>query len=259
MLLLGAGAVLKRDRVVVIVGLVAVTAVAWAYTFYLARDMMSTNIEMSAPGMRIWEAMDFVLTFVMWTVMQVAMMTPSATPMILFFAKFGRQRHERQNLLLTTWTFLLGYLIVWMGFSGVATLVQWVLHTTALLSPMMVSTNPILGGILLISAGIFQFTPLKQACLAHCRSPWGFFMTEWREGTRGALIMGLRHGIFCVGCCWPLMALMFVAGVMNLLWAAILTAYVLVEKIVPAGQLVSRAAGLLAIGWGVWMVVGMVI
>jgi predicted metal-binding membrane protein len=256
MLLAGAGAVLKRDRVVIIVGLVAVTAVAWAYTIYLARDMMSTSIEMSAPHLQIWEPMDFVLTFAMWTVMQVAMMTPSAAPMILLFAKFGRQRRERQNPLLTTWTFLLGYLIVWAGFSAAATLVQWGLHVTSLLSPMMVSTSPVLGGILLVAAGVFQFTPLKNACLAHCRSPWGFLMSEWREGTRGALIMGLRHGAFCVGCCWLLMALMFVAGVMNLLWAAALTAYVLLEKLVPAGRLVSRAAGLLAIGWGVWMVAG---
>ena len=255
MLFRGAEAVLKRDRVVIIVSLVMVTAIAWIYTVNLARDMMGTDIEMSMPHTRAWGARDFALTFVMWTVMQVAMMTPSAAPMILMFAKFGRQRRAQQGILPATWVFLSGYLIVWAGFSAVATLVQWGLSATALLSPMMASASPVLGGGLLIAAGVFQFTPLKHACLDHCRSPLGFFMTEWREGMRGVLTMGLRHGIFCVGCCWLLMALMFVAGVMNLLWAAALTAYVLVEKIAPAGRLVSRAAGLLAIGWGVWMVV----
>jgi predicted metal-binding membrane protein len=256
MLFGSAEAVWKRDRIVVILGLVAVTAIAWAYMLHLARDMMSTSIAISSPSLRIWGPMDFVLTFAMWTVMQVAMMTPSATPMILVFARFSRQRGEQQSPLLATWVFLFGYLIVWVGFSAAATLIQWALHATALLSPMMVSTSPILGGTLLIAAGVFQFTPLKHACLDHCRSPWGFFMTEWREGTRGTLIMGLRHGVLCVGCCWLLMALMFVAGVMNLLWAAALTVYVLVEKVVPAGQWVSRAVGLLAIGWGVWMAAG---
>lgn len=246
--------VLRRDRAVVIVGLVAVTAIAWVYTLHLTRDMTGMSMEMPAPTVRVWGTMDFVLTFAMWTVMQVAMMTPSATPMILVFAVFSRQSRVQQSPLPATWVFLLGYLIVWAGFSAAATLIQWGLYTSALLSPMMVSTSPILGGVLLIAAGIFQFTPLKHACLDHCRSPRGFFMAEWREGTRGTLIMGLRHGVLCVGCCWLLMALMFVAGVMNLLWAAILTAYVLIEKVVPAGHQLSRAIGLLAIGWGVWMV-----
>jgi predicted metal-binding membrane protein len=121
---------------------------------------------------------------------------------------------------------------------------------------MMVSTSPILGGVLLIGAGIFQFTPLKHACLSHCRSPIGFFMTEWRPGSKGAIAMGLRHGYFCVGCCWLLMALLFVAGVMNLLWVATIAVIVLVEKVVPAGQWVSRAIGILVIIWGTAMIGG---
>ena len=119
---------------------------------------------------------------------------------------------------------------------------------------MMVSNNPVFGGMLLIAAGVFQFTPLKNACLTHCRSPIGFFMTEWREGNRGAFLMGVRHGIYCVGCCWVLMTLLFVAGVMNLLWVAMIAGYVLVEKIVPAGDWVRRAAGFCTIILGVWMV-----
>jgi len=146
--------------------------------------------------------------------------------------------------------------VVWTAFSAVATFAQWELNRAALLSPMMVSNSPLLGGMLLIGAGVFQFTPLKRACLAHCRSPLGFFMTEWREGTRGAFLMGIRHGAFCVGCCWLLMALLFVAGVMNLLWVAAIAAYVLVEKIVPEGYWVGRAVGLCVILVGVWMVSG---
>ena len=152
-----------------------------------------------------------------------------------------------------TMVFLAGYVLVWMGFSMLASLAQWGLHSLALLSPMMVSTSPILGGLILVAAGVLQWTPLKSTCLTHCRSPLGFLMTEWREGPRGALIMGLHHGGYCVGCCWSLMALLFVAGVMNLLWVATIAAFVLVEKVVPRGELVGRIAG------GVLVLAGLVL
>ena len=148
----------------------------------------------------------------------------------------------------------MGYLIIWTGFSLVATLVQWALHSASLLSTGMVRATPILGGILLILAGAFQFSQLKNACLTHCRTPVGFIMTEWREGYRGALIMGIKHGYYCVGCCWLLMALLFVAGVMNLLWMAIITVFVLVEKLLPAGDRIGRYAGVLFIVWGTWLI-----
>lgn len=125
--------------------------------------------------------------------------------------------------------------------------------------PMMVSTSPILGGLLLVVAGLFQLTPLKQACLTHCRTPIGFLMSEWRERPGGALVMGLRHGLYCTGCCWALMALLFVAGVMNLLWVAAIALFVLVEKSVPAGHWVGRAAGLMLVGWGIWLLMGVYI
>jgi predicted metal-binding membrane protein len=181
--------------------------------------------------------------FLMWAVMMVAMMVPTAAPMILIFANVNRKRQEQERPYVPTAVFLSGYLLVWTGFSVLATLAQWGLHEAALLSPMMVSTSSILGGILLLAAGIFQWTPLKYACLKHCRSPLSFLMTDWREGYRGALIMGLKHGSYCTGCCWFLMALLFVAGVMNLLWVATITAFVLVEKAVPRGDLVGRIAG----------------
>jgi predicted metal-binding membrane protein len=149
--------------------------------------------------------------------------------------------------------FLLGYFVVWTLFSVVAVVAQWGLHAAALLSPTMVSTSSILGGVLLIAAGVFQWTPLKHACLNHCRSPLGFLMTEWREGKGGALVMGVKHGSYCVGCCWILMALLFAAGVMNLLWVAAIAAFVLTEKVLPRGDLVGRIAG------GVLVLAGIVI
>ncbi len=198
-------ALLKRDRTVVLGGLVGISALAWAYMFYLAWDMEQMDMEMVMPQMQAWGALDLLLLFVMWAVMMVAMMVPSASPLILIFARVNRQRREQADPVIPTTVFLLGYLLVWTGFSAVATLAQWSLHAAALLSPMMISTSPILGGILLLAAGLFQWTPLKNACLKHCRSPLGFLMTEWRDGAQGALTMGLMHGSYCVGCCWILM------------------------------------------------------
>lgn len=261
-----AEAVLKRERIIVIVGLAAITVIAWVYIVHLASGMrgmeMSSNVgmsvgnmEMSMPNTQSWRSGDIILTFIMWSVMMVAMMTPSAVPMILIFARANRQRHSDQALSSATMVFFLGYLIVWILFSAGATLVQWGLHSATLLSPKTISVSPFLGGILLILAGAYQFTPLKDSCLSHCRTPLGFLMTEWREGAKGALIMGLRHGIYCVGCCWLLMTLLFAAGLMNLLWVALIAGYVLVEKVVPAGKWLSKAIGLLMIGWGAWLLI----
>jgi predicted metal-binding membrane protein len=236
-------AVLKRDRTIVVYGLVVISALAWAYMVYLAWDMEHMNMEMAMPRMMAWGALDLVLLFVMWAVMMVAMMVPSAGPLILIVTAVNRKRQEREDPVLPTAVFLTGYLLVWAGFSVLATLTQWGLHTLALLSPMMVSTSSILGGVLLLAAGIFQWTPLKHACLTHCRSPLGFLMTRWRDGARGALVMGVEHGIFCVGCCWILMVLLFVAGVMNLLWVATIAAFVLAEKLFSRGELIGRVAG----------------
>ena len=243
-------AVLKRDRIVVMSGIVAVVALAWIYVLYLAWDM---GTGMAMPQLQPWGAVDFTLMFVMWAVMMVAMMVPTAAPMILVFATVNRKAREQQRPFVSTGVFLLGYVVVWSGFAAAATLAQWGLHSAALLSPMMVTTNAVLGGALLLTAGVFQWSRLKYVCLTHCRSPLGFLMTEWRAGTKGALTMGLRHGFLCLGCCWILMSLLFVLGVMNLLWIAALAGFVLVEKVAPAGHWVSRSTGLLLIGWGVWM------
>jgi predicted metal-binding membrane protein len=165
-----------------------------------------------------------------------------------------QRRGHRQSALVQPGLFVLGYLAIWTGFSLLATLAQWGLHAAALLSPEAVSTSPVLGSALLTAAGVYQWSPLKHACLRRCRSPLGFLMTEWREGPGGALIMGLRHGVFCVGCCWALMALLFITGVMNLLWIAAIAGFILIEKVIPAGEYVARLAGLLLIGFGILMV-----
>jgi predicted metal-binding membrane protein len=187
--------------------------------------------------------MDFVLRLVMWAVMMIAMIGSTATAMILAFATINRRRHMQEQPYIPTAIFLGEYVVVRTGFSALATLAQWGLHEAALLSPMMATTSPILGGLLPLTAGGYQWTPVKYACLKHCRSPLGFLMTDGREGLRGAFIMGLRHGLYCTGWCWFLMALLFVAGVMNLLWVATISLFVLVEKVVPRGDIVGRVAG----------------
>jgi predicted metal-binding membrane protein len=246
---------LKRDRAIVLAGLMALIVVAWLYLAHLARDMaemkMHAAMGMAMPQMQPWSGVELLLLFVMWGVMMVAMMTASASPMILMFSAMNRRRAEHQGPVMRTGLFVLGYLSAWTAYSAGAATAQWVLHGLALLSPMMVSTSPYLGGGLLVAAGVFQWTPLKRACLTACRSPMGFIMTEWRDGPAGALVMGFRHGVYCVGCCWVLMALLFVAGVMNLVWVAAIAAFVLVEKVVPAGERVGQAAGVALVLAGV--------
>jgi len=248
---------LRRDRFIVISGLLVITVLAWAYMFYLAANMAGMDMNMAAMSQVMpWSATDLFLTFIMWSVMMIAMMTPSASPMVLIFTHINRQRQAKMKPYAPTSLFMVGYLLVWVGFSALATLFQWGLHSAALLSPMMVTTSPILGGLILVLAGAFQFTPYKNACLAHCRTPMGFILTEWRDGWSGALGMGLKHGRFCLGCCWFLMALLFVAGVMNLLWVAAIAVFVLIEKVTPAGERIGRIAGLFLVAWGAWILLG---
>ena len=244
-----------RDRVIVYGGVFLVSAMGWAYMFYMGWAMENMHlVDMwmpPTPNTRPWELNDFWMLFVMWAVMMVAMMVPSAAPMILLFATINRKRRQQDRPYVASGIFLFGYLVIWTLFSALATLAQWGLHSAALLSPMMVSTNPILGSTLLIAAGVFQWTPLKHACLAHCRAPFEFLMSDWREGNHGAFIMGLKHGTYCLGCCWFLMALLFVAGVMNLLWVAAIALFVLVEKVVPGGTVVGRVTGAVLVAAGI--------
>ncbi len=251
--------ILKRDRAIVAVGLSGVTAIAWIYMFNMAGGMVSVDQGtrlFGSPHMHAWNPVNLVLLFSMWAVMMIAMMIPSESPIVLMFTAINRERRRQRQPFVSTGAFLLGYLAAWTMFSALVTLTQWGLHAATLLSRTMVLNSSSLGGALLFVAGIFQWTRLKYACLSRCRSPLGFLMTEWREGTSGAFIMGLKHGAYCIGCCWLLMGLMFVAGVMNLLWMVIITVFVFLEKVVPGGFWISRIAGLLLIVWGMWMALG---
>lgn len=253
--------VLKRDRLVVGVALAGITALAWGYMAYEARAMSLTGVcqcagmKMSGPDTQPWQVSTLIPLFLMWAEMMVAMMTPSAAPMILTFASVNRKRRDQERPFVPTGVFLLGYLAIWTAFSGGAAVAQWILHSASLLSPMMVGTSPVVGGMLLIATGMFQWSPLKTACLQHCRSPLNFLMTGWREGHGGAFIMGLKHGAYCTGCCWLLMALLFVAGVMNLWWIAAISILVLLEKVLPKGMGLGRISGIVLALWGGWLIV----
>ncbi len=267
---------LRRDRVIVLAALVVLTILAWAYTIWLANAMVmggmsvptASNMGMpNTPGMRMgamlapafkpWSAADFTVMFLMWTVMMVGMMTPSAAPMILIYARVSRQAELQGKPLAATAFFASGYLLAWAAFSLVATLGQWLLERAALLTPMMTATNDFLGGLVLIAAGLFQWTPAKDACLKHCQAPLSFIQRHggFHREALGSLQVGFRHGIYCVGCCWALMALLFVGGVMNIIWIAGLTVFVLLEKAVPAGRIISRAAGVGLIAWGAGLLI----
>jgi len=182
---------------------------------------------------------------IMWVVMMVAMMVPTAAPMTLLYAGFRRGRSPAGPIVLPASAFLLGYVVAWSVFSVAAAALQVTLERTAVMSPMAMKLDSrALGGVMLIVAGVFQWTPWKNACLSRCRSPIGFFMTSWREGIGGGFLMGVHHGMSCLGCCWALMLLLFVVGTMNMLWIAALTALVLIEKVAPRGDRVARIAGL---------------
>ena len=241
---------LQRDRLLIMAGLAVLTLLAWGYMATMATQMSDARAGMLVPT---WSVSDFFFAFGMWSVMMMGMMLPSASPMVLTFAGICRQRNTGAPVMHTA-LFVSGYLLVWVGYSAGAALLQGAFHMAALLTPMGASTSPLLAGGLLVIAGVFQWTPLKDACLTGCRTPMGFLMAEWRPGQRGAFLMGLRHGWNCALCCWATMALMFVLGVMNLLWMAALTAFCLIEKIAPAGDRVGRASGALLVGWGGWLI-----
>ncbi|MGE0751310.1 MAG: DUF2182 domain-containing protein [Variibacter sp.] len=259
-------ALLRRDRSVVVAALAIVTALAWADLVWLANDMWMGGMDMT--GFRMipagqgwmmpvgtpWQPIEFGAVFAMWVVMMIGMMTPSVAPMILVYARIGRQAAGEDRPFAASAWFALGYLLSWTGFSIAATFAQWALQRAALLTPMMESASNVLGAAVLIIAGMYQWTPLKDACLSHCQSPLGFVLRYgFRREPTGALALGFRHGLYCIGCCWAVMALLFVAGVMNLFWIAALAAFVLVEKVAPFGRVVSRLAGIAFVVGGAWL------
>jgi predicted metal-binding membrane protein len=262
-------AVLRRDRAIIIAALSLLTLLAWADLVWLADDMSMGGMDMTGfrmipagqglmmPATAPWQPVEFAYVFAMWTVMMIGMMTPSVAPMILIYARVGRQAVMSGHPFAASGWFTSGYLISWTGFSLAATLAQWALQRAALLTPMMESASNVLGGIVLIAAGIYQWTPVKEACLSYCQAPLTFIMRHggFRGDPSGALMLGLRHGIYCVGCCWALMALLFVGGIMNLLWIAALAILVLLEKVIPSGRIIARFAGGAFVLAGGWMMI----
>jgi predicted metal-binding membrane protein len=260
-------AVLRRDRLLVAGALAMTAALAWAYLVWLAADMNMGGMDMSGfrmipagigimlPATEPWRAIEFAYVFLMWAVMMVGMMAPSAAPMILMYARVGRQGTIAGKPLAATGWFAAGYFLAWIGFSLAATLVQWMIERATLLDFRMASASNVLGGIVLIAAGVYQWSPLKDACLAECQSPIGFLMRYggFRGDLPGCLHMGFRHGAYCIGCCWALMALLFVGGVMNVLWIAMLALLVLLEKLAPFGRWIARAAGVACVATGAGM------
>jgi predicted metal-binding membrane protein len=244
---------LRYDRLLVLAALLAVVALAWAYLLFGAgiemdqMDMGNGAIMLMTPP---WTPGYALLIFLMWSIMMAAMMLPSAAPTILLVATLARSGAGRGT---TASLFSLGYILVWTAFSVAAAALQWGLDTAGVLSPTMAVANASVAGVVLIAAGIYQWTPFKQACLLHCRSPIAYLLNHWHRGALGAMANGMRHGTFCLGCCWMLMLLLFVGGVMNLFWIAALALLVLLEKTLPWGGNMSRVTGLVMVGWGVVM------
>jgi predicted metal-binding membrane protein len=273
---------LKQDRVILVAGLLAVIVVSWVWLLFGAgmsmdafemtqmskpvglssdTDMTGQDSTMTAMPVAMVQSVEWtikyaLLMFSMWWVMMIAMMLPSASPMLLLFARLNRKEVSRGRPVVPTRIFAAGYLMVWGLFSAFAATLQWAFEASGLLSSMMVSTSSVLGGFLLIAAGAWQLTPIKQACLRHCQSPIGFLASHWRNGRSGAVRMGLQHGMYCLGCCWFLMGLLFYGGVMNLYWIIGLATFVLIEKLSPAGHWVSKAVGIAVLGWGGLVIAG---
>ena len=267
-----AATVLRRDRVVIVLAAALLTALAWSYLLWLSAGMTMggmamTGLRMIPSGMGLmmpadmqWRAMEFTFVFGMWTVMMVGMMTPSAAPMFLMYARVGRQVEAHGKSLSATVWFAAGYFLVWVAFALFATMVQWALERTALLDFAMASTDNVLGGIVFVAAGLYQWTRLNDLCLAECQRPFAFIMRHggYRRDAPGCVMLGLRHGAYCVGCCWALMALLVVGGVMNVFWIVLLALLAFLERVTSMGRLIARLAGIVLVAGGAWLfLVGM--
>jgi predicted metal-binding membrane protein len=244
---------LRHDRTALAVLLIGIPLVCWWWIVVMARDMYGPMTGASAWMMTAtWDAGHVLLLWAMWAVMMAGMMLPSAAPTVLLYGAAARRR-AGERAVPQIYALALGYLTVWALFSVLATGVQRLLAITLLMSPMMEMTTPAASAVLLMIAGLYQLTPLKRACLRTCQSPLGFLMRNWRTGLGGAFRMGLEHGIHCLGCCWALMLLLFVGGVMNLTVILALTAFVAVEKLAPFGVQSARVSGALLMAMAVWM------
>jgi predicted metal-binding membrane protein len=261
-------AVLRRDRAIVAACLLVLGVSAWGYLLWLAADMEMGGMDMTGfrmipagsglmmPVTAPWQAIEFAFVFVMWAVMMLGMMTPSVAPLILIYARVGRQAAAQQQPFAASAWLASGYLLAWLSFSFIATIAQWAVEREGLLMPTMASASRLFGGVTLIAAGLYQWTPLKDACLRQCQTPLRFIQRHggFRGDAVGSLSLGARHGIYCVGCCWVLMALLFVGGVMNVLWITAIMIFVLIEKVVSVGRLISRVSGTGLLAAGIWLI-----
>ena len=240
---------LQHDRAPLIVLLILFPVACWAWIVAMARDMYGPMTGASAWMMTLrWDARHILLLWLMWAVMMAGMMLPSASPVLLMYGVAARRQAYRAAAGQQIYALASGYLALWALFSVAATAAQLILSTELALSRMMTLTSPRVGALLLVVAGVHQLTPLKSVCLQKCQSPLGFLMHRWRGGTGGAFRMGFDHGVYCLGCCWALMLLLFVGGVMNLTVIAALTAFVAFEKLSPFGIHIARVSGLLLLG-----------
>ncbi len=226
----------RWDQSLLIGSLSALALLAWAYLFYLNNNMMGMNA-----GLRPWLAVDFLMMFLMWAIMMVGMMVPTAMRAVLIYARIAAKGQDEKPLIAPGYLFSLGYIAIWTLFSIGATVVQWGLERAALLSLMMVSSSAGLGAALLVAAGMYQLTPWKDTCLKHCQSPIMYLAANYKKGLPQAFLLGLKHGGYCLGCCWVLMGLLFLGGVMNLLWILAITLFVFAEKLLP---IAVRSTGL---------------
>lgn len=247
--------VLRRDKFIVLGSVAAVVLLCWIYLARMASEMSA--MELLTP---VWTPGYFMMMFIMWVVMMVGMMLPSVTPVILLFMRVVLHSPAPDRPVLRAWLFVSAYLLAWTLFSLLVTVLQWGLVKAGLLSGYMKSLSPWLSGGIMLAAGVYQWTPLKNACLAHCRGPVDYLGSHWRPELWGAVRMGLGHGLYCIGCCWVLMALLFVGGVMNLLLVGLIMLFVLAEKLLPRGDRIGRWSGsglvLAAVLW-VWMPQGL--
>jgi predicted metal-binding membrane protein len=246
----------RVDRTAVLVGLAAVTAIAWILMVQISAGMSMPSGPMDMGADMPVMGQEFVLVLAMWAAMMVGMMVPSATPMVVAYTDWTRRGAAGVGRAGAIAAFLSGYVFVWFGFSLVAAILQAWLERAGLLTAMGATTAPAVGGAVLVAAGVFQVTPWKESCLQRCRTPVGFLISEWRDGARGGLIMGVRHGAYCLGCCWALMAVLFVVGTMYLVWMAAIAGFVLLEKVAPRVLRVRYAAATILIGWGAVTLLG---
>lgn len=231
---------------------VALSIAGWAALAWLAMDTSQPLAQLTMPDNARWMPANIAAIFAMWAIMMASMMLPAALPMTLMFVHLSARQDERARACM----FVSAYLLAWAVFSAAATVLQWGLHALGWLNPMTAAVSGPVSVVLLFIAGAYQFSPLKKVCLARCRTPTAFLLGEWRPGVPGAFAMGLRHGLFCTGCCWALMVLLFVGGTMNLRWVAALAVAVAIEKLAPHGERVAPVLGVLLIAAGVTRLAG---